>query len=572
MLAVAGVGLLIGASGFGAESGRSLLVRHHFAGLGAMGSRPDLASVQAVVALPESQRLIDGVARKLAADLPDWFGAGGGGGANAAGLPASVVRDLLWAETYLEVEGTADRVGGWALAARLDAAAAERMGGEVGKFLAGKLGAPAPAEAKSGWELGGSGGGAKARFASVNGWAVFGGGGGAFDRVREAIRGGGEAEAGWSNAVWHVEVDGAALSRLLGWRAQPPGPVDQWPSVELEVEARSGRLRSTAKLRYARALTISAEDWQIPTDLLREPLVGFTAVRSADTWVGRLGLLDDLGVKEWPRQLFLWSLAGPAWQQYFAGPVASPTNLMARVASELPMKVMTNAYWKGQPFGLRFTNNASRIEMHGLPYFQPFLEAVPVGGTESRQVHGGLFRLPARNSPPPRELLAQVNGRTNLVLYDWETTGSAFVITNAPGARGPARATNVIGRLIQFKHLYQFLKMSTSVRPTRLPSNVAGAISVPGGEWIDAAAPLLGDSVTEVTRTGPAELTAVRQSRIGFTALELIHLLRWIDNPGFPGWQDIPEPPSEPKPGKPAAAGAPPSPPAPSGVRGTGAK
>jgi pyridoxine 5'-phosphate synthase len=48
--------------------------------------------------------------------------------------------------------------------------------------------------------------------------------------------------------------------------------------------------------------------------------------------------------------------------------------------------------------------------------------------------------------------------------------------------------------------------------------------------------------VTEVTRTGPAQLTLMRQSQTGFNALELIYLLRWFENPGFPGWSDEPVP------------------------------
>lgn len=567
-LTAAGVGLLFGACASGPGTGRSVIVRQHFAGLTGIGGRPDLASVQAVLALPESRRLMDGTAAKLAADLPRWFGIGGTEPTNGGGVSPGLVRDLLGAESYLEVQGNAERVEGWALAARLDPAAAERAGLEVGRVLAGRLAVAAPTDAKGGWDLSGGAGNTRARFAVANGWAVFGRGVGAFERVREAIQASGAPEAGWSNTVFRIEADLSAVSRLLGWRAQPPGPVDQWPSVDLAVEPRSGRLRTEARLRYPQPLGLVMDAWQIPTNLLREPLVGFTAVRGADTWVGRLGLLEDLGIKEWPRQLFLWSLAGPAWQQYFSGPLDSPTNLMNRVANDLPMKVMTNAYWKGQTFGLRVTNNASRIEMHGLPYFQPFLEAIPGRGTASDQVHGGLFRLPARNAPPPNELLSQITGRTNLVIYDWETTGSALLLTNAPGTRGPAVVTNFIGRLVHFKHLYQFIKMSTAVRPSRLPSNAAGAISVPGGEWIDAAVPLLGDTVTEVTRTGPAELAAVRQSRLGFSALEIIHLLRWIENPGFPGWQEPPaQTADDPAPAgaKPAGTGA-----APAGARPAG--
>jgi len=174
-------------------------------------------------------------------------------------------------------------------------------------------------------------------------------------------------------------------------------------------------------------------------------------------------------------------------------------------------------------------------------------------------------------------LLSQVRGRTNLVLYDWETTGQAVVATNPPGGRGPARATNQIGRLIHFKHLLQFLMMSTSTRPNLLPSTEAGTIAVPGGAWIDAAAPRLGNTVTEVTRTGPAELSVVRQSQVGFSSLELVHLLRWIGNPGFPGWQDVPPPevdrrrPASPPPAAGSGAALPSPAPSPAPRAGTAA-
>jgi hypothetical protein len=127
--------------------------------------------------------------------------------------------------------------------------------------------------------------------------------------------------------------------------------------------------------------------------------------------------------------------------------------------------------------------------------------------------------------------------------------------------------TNDIGRLVQFKHLSQFARLMLSQDPLRLPSAGDGVLLIPGSRWVDAALPLLRDTVTEVTQTGPTELAATRQSVTGLNALELLYLLRWIDNPGFPGWTDVPppappraRPPGSPAPKAPSAPGALPPP------------
>lgn len=52
--------------------------------------------------------------------------------------------------------------------------------------------------------------------------------------------------------------------------------------------------------------------------------------------------------------------------------------------------------------------------------------------------------------------------------------------------------------------------------------------------WLTNAAPRLGDCVTVVTRTGPAQLTLARKSTVGFTALELHLLADWLESPLFP--------------------------------------
>jgi hypothetical protein len=264
--------------------------------------------------------------------------------------------------------------------------------------------------------------------------------------------------------------------------------------------------------------------WVVPTQLVRDPLVGFTAMQGADLWLGNMPGLQGLGVEKWPSQVFQWSLLERPWQQYFAALTPSPTQLMSRLVPALPLRVMTNSTLQGQTFSLRTTNEARRVELHGIPFFAPFLEALEVNGESL--VHGGLF-LPLRGAPPaPDGLLSQVTGRTNLVWYDWEVTGQELV-RSAPTGAG-RKETNRVGRLQQWMHLLQFGQMLSKPQGM-LPRTSTGEVAVPGTAWVMAALPLLGETITEVTLTGPEEMTVVRQSTTGLNSLELVALLRWLE-------------------------------------------
>jgi hypothetical protein len=68
--------------------------------------------------------------------------------------------------------------------------------------------------------------------------------------------------------------------------------------------------------------------------------------------------------------------------------------------------------------------------------------------------------------------------------------------------------------------------------------------------WLTAAAPKLGNCVTAVTKTGPGQLSFLRQSGAGLTALELHLLADWLESPQFPcGLHTFLAPPDMPLPG-----------------------
>ncbi|MGH7950680.1 MAG: hypothetical protein ACREFE_02000, partial [Limisphaerales bacterium] len=54
-------------------------------------------------------------------------------------------------------------------------------------------------------------------------------------------------------------------------------------------------------------------------------------------------------------------------------------------------------------------------------------------------------------------------------------------------------------------------------------------------KWLNRIGPTLGNTVTEITRTAPDELTFTRKAPGGLTAIELLALANWLEAPNFPG-------------------------------------
>jgi hypothetical protein len=125
-------------------------------------------------------------------------------------------------------------------------------------------------------------------------------------------------------------------------------------------------------------------------------------------------------------------------------------------------------------------------------------------------------------------LLKQLN-TPNLVYYHWEITAE---------------------RLKSLPQLSQFILMVTQHK--QLDANSAAA------KWLNQIGPTLGNSVTEVTQTGPNELAFTRTAPGGLTAVELTALANWLEAANFPGC-DLRSPVRPPPPRRllPRAPGAP---------------
>jgi hypothetical protein len=177
------------------------------------------------------------------------------------------------------------------------------------------------------------------------------------------------------------------------------------------------------------------------------------------------------------------------------------TNVMKEVAGWLPEFVSN--YLTNPPGKFLWISNRAEWVWSGLPMLIPHLRAQRSGGHE--YLVGGLFPLPVQSNTAPAELFAQVTGRTNLVYYDWELTDQRL-----PHARQSFQLWDIINRRRM---------QSTNFATQR---------------WIVETAPLLGNTITEITLSGPRELSLVRKSDLGLTGFEIALLGRWIDSPRFP--------------------------------------
>lgn len=481
-----GLAWLVAGCGRPAATPAEPLVRVHFAGTAAAAGRLADGPLREVWQHPETRALAAPLARRLAERLaPAW------GRPVDALLP--VAEDLLARGGLVDWHGP-DGGHAMVLAAPADPAAAARWQDALG-----------------------------AAPAVTNGFlfaAARGGAEGALAGARAAL-----VRLATNGALFTAEVRVADVLASAGLAKH--APLGGWPvRAGLRVTPRRQSLALAGDLDYGRPVTLPAGDWRLPVELLAEPMLSFTAARGFGDWLR--GWIEGRGfpAPAAAEQAFAWSQAGLPWQSFAAVTSADPAAEVQGLKPEALAAALNRLDLHNVRLGLRVTNEARRVELLGLPFLSPFLEARPL--REAGFLTAGLFPLPPTTNAAPQELLAQVRGRTNLVYYNWETTGARLVFpAEKPGAAG---RTNDFGRLDQWRQLTQFLTL-VGRDPRELLKAFGPEVPVPGAAWMTAVGPLLGDSVTEVTQAAPDRLEFRRSSRTGLTGAELVRLFAWLTPP-----------------------------------------
>lgn len=322
-----------------------------------------------------------------------------------------------------------------------------------------------------------------------------------------------------------VGTDPAALLRRLAAHAESAlqSPTEAWlelrgnphaltgdpllpdADVSLSLTGAGDRVRTVATAKFSEALNLKLDSWQLPRDAIREPLIGFTAARGIAPLLAKLPLFGRPEMAPIPNQGSIWTLGHHPFQTYLAWPDAEPKGTLTRITPTLAEEFrnrfpdLRNAQVLHQP-ELSLTHVTNMINA------SPFLDAAPelapgflVGGTS--------LPLYVREDPAPKELLAQVTDKPNLVYFGWELTQP---------------------RVEMMWHLRTYLAMISGYLP--LPAE--GAVN----HWLrdPGFTGCLGNTATEITLESPTELKLVRSSAVGLTALELTRLAVWLDGDDFP--------------------------------------
>ena len=435
-----------------------------------------------------------------------------------AAILRPLLEDLVQEESYLEVRQATNQPGDMALAIRLGD---ERAGvwqtnlAAVLELLTGV--GPTPVQDGRGWVLpvtnnqlsvishqsSQSSATRYVELVRVKDWTVIG-----LGRETNVVVGelgglilrDGQPFARQPKDFWlYADIDLRRVASALTWGWQLPAGL---PRLTVTAIGDGGNVRTMGALNFPQPLPFELERWNIPTNLIHEPTVSFTAIQGITAWLSSLKIWPDLQVGPPPSQLFFWSQSGLPIMTFCAASLPDASNRVDQITENLVNQA--NPWLTNNGIG-RFerATNFNGVVWSDVVIATPFLKSIPANGGDF--AFAGLESDLNTNRPAPVSLFHQVVTSTNLVAYDWELTGLR------------------IEHWLYFGQLLRF-----ALHHSQVPPKSASFA------WLTALETKLGNCGTVVVRTGPAQLSFVRNSGIGLTSAELDLLADWLESPRFP--------------------------------------
>jgi len=513
-LSLLSFGVVIMAMAAGCEPTQppDLIARIHFAGAERISANTNSIAFTNLFCSAEARALESQTLDKLSRAPATWFKSKippGAGDGMAQLRP--LLDDVLKSEWVFEIRDTANGSPEYALAIRLNSQRAQLWQSNLQGLLESWTRMSAQ-KVPGGWQLKKHEPPNLIRVTHASGdWVVVDCGQNQLTLVHEILnpslkRGGAGAETNWLTA----DLDWPRLGKLFPALAR-----FDFPKLELQFVGLDGDLWANGKFILAQPLP-PLEPWRMPTNIIHQPLVSFTAVRGIGPWLARQDWARPYEIQPPPDQFFIWGLLQIPFQTFAATPVPNAASALAQLDGKL--SVVFDGRTKSlylPPITTELTNN--QIGWRGVPFAAPFVRAwrEPAGDF----LFGGFFPNTPRSQPLPPELFQQLS-MPNLVYYHWEVTAT---------------------RLKELPQLTQLLLLITHHKQFNLETAA--------GKWLGRVGPTLGSSVTEITQTGPNELNLRRVSRSGLTALEIVSLVNWLEAANFPGCDlRLPPPPPLPRP------------------------
>lgn len=446
-------------------------------------SLPSAAPVESLMATRMAQQAFQWLRPVLAQNASDQ-----------TPLLKPLCQDLIRSAAHLEAR-TAGAGADWVLAVQLKGKKADTWTANLGTVLAGWTGAKAGPCQRAGvsgtvWQPAGRT--QRVEFLRLGDWAVLHVGPEASalrDEWLKKIQGAIPASTNWFaiKANWPALKTGNALH------------FPDWPRMELALAPKGEDVRWTGELLLARKTGLNLESWKMPTGMIHEPLISFTAARGVDEWVSSWSWVRQLNLKTIPSQYFIWALSDTPFNTYIAAPCTDAPKRLQELVPALvkrynPILTLQNAG------ALKEATNHAGLLWQGLPIAVPNLTAVRMKNGQEF-LSAGMFPNNRNTNALPAELLSQLR-QPNLVYYDWEITQN---------------------RLMQWRGMGDLFEIMLHL--PRISQNKECT------EWMDAAGKELGNTGTEVTQVAPGRLSVVRNSPAGLTACEIYLLLDWLNDP-----------------------------------------
>jgi hypothetical protein len=474
------------------------LLRIHFAGTDEISSNKNSIAFTNEFGCAEARALEDQTLDKLSRAPGTWFKDKLPTGADDGSAQLRpLLDDFLKSEWVLEMRGATDSPE-YALAIRLNDTRAQLWQTNLRSLLESwtKISAR---DITNGWELKKDLRPNLFRFVRTGDWVVLGCGQDKLPLSDEWIQTGTslEKEASWLS----VDVDWPKLQQFF-----PALAKFDFPVTSLQVTGTNGMFVLTGKFDLAQPLP-PLDKWQIPTNIIHQPLISFTAARGFGPWLQNQSWSGLLNLSPEPSQLISWALGRGPLETYVALPVPDATNAMAQVDQNLT----DNTNWqKRLLINFQKTVTTNRISWQGFPYINPELRALRE--TNGDFLMADIYPMPPFGRMAPTDLYRAFSG-DNVVFYHWEITAT---------------------RLQALPEVTQILLLLTKHREFDLNG--------PAAQWLSRIGPTLGNSVTEVVETGPTELVFTRSAPAGLTAVELMILANWLQASNFPGCDLSPPP------------------------------
>ena len=315
-----------------------------------------------------------------------------------------------------------------------------------------------------------------------------------------------------TNSFLSVDID---LTKLGKWWPSliPEGPT----RLTAHVRGHESNLKTEARIQFSDEIEWHTEALKIPIETIRDPnnsLMSFTAVRGISPWLKHHAVVKELRLDPVPNQLFAWGSSFAPFQIQAAFPVGNGPDQIELIADELLPRWNKNLA-KNSVGNLELLSNKTGVLWKSLPALRPYLRFVQEPGQD--YLLGGVFPVPPSTNPPPAALIGQLTSRENLLYYNWEITQA---------------------RLVQLRSLIPLVSIVTT-----LPNLTADSAA---RTWLDEVGQKLGNTVTEISSSGPNSVSVLRTSHLGLNGLELVAFAYWLDSPNFPeasleiGFQPVP--------------------------------